>query len=411
MMNATAATLLVALGVYAQRAGAAPEPPAFAAVVAVVCACISVGISAALLTAERSTNIDADYPVRTWRDFAGNPDFEKLFRFSEREIPRLIAAMELPAVIKTACRRRFSDDQAISVLLYRLSQRCTYLGINKEFGLKRSAASALLNWTYEYLHTRWYKPLFVTDFKRWAPFFPEWAAAVHAKSGYEGPDGVPWFVDGSLHEVAQPEGQALQAAYFNFSKWTHANLMQGCLAVCGIIIDCAGPCPGAHNDQYILNWSRLLSRFKSALEWAAEQAWGEWDWPHGRFYGIGDAGYARSILLHVPFKNVPGLEMPRAQRAANLKLSRVRIPNEWIFGRIEALFPMVEEKDFMQTAVVPVAKIYICAAMLTNAHTCLRGNATSQYFGVRPPTLEWYFDSAPQVEACPPAWYELPAPH
>ncbi len=39
-----------------------------------------------------------------------------------------------------------------------------------------------------------------------------------------------------------------------------------------------------------------------------------------------------------------------------------------------------------------VGKMYIVAAVLRNALTCLYGNETSQFFEVDPPTLQEYFE-------------------
>ena len=38
-----------------------------------------------------------------------------------------------------------------------------------------------------------------------------------------------------------------------------------------------------------------------------------------------------------------------------------------------------------------VGKMYIVAAVLRNASTCLYGNETSQFFELDPPTLQEYF--------------------
>ena len=59
------------------------------------------------------------------------------------------------------------------------------------------------------------------------------------------------------------------------------------------------------------------------------------------------------------------------------------------FGKVIQLFPFCDknQKLFLQ----PVARYYINACVLTNAHTCLRGSQTGAYFDMVPPTLEEYF--------------------
>ncbi len=48
--------------------------------------------------------------------------------------------------------------------------------------------------------------------------------------------------------------------------------------------------------------------------------------------------------------------------------------------------------DFWKVGLSQVGKMYIVAAVLRNALTCLYGYETSQFLEVDPPTLQEYFE-------------------
>ena len=143
---------------------------------------VLIALEAMKLTLRRSSQREETYPQRTWRDYSSLRDCRADFRFSPGDMPRLIAALELPPSAK-AKGYTFTADEAVSVLLLTLASNASLLKVNQKFGIKRARASAILAWTMQWMHDRWYKPLFVTDFHRWAPHFSTWADAVHRKQG------------------------------------------------------------------------------------------------------------------------------------------------------------------------------------------------------------------------------------
>ena len=66
----------------------------------------------------------------------------------------------------------------------------------------------------------------------------------------------------------------------------------------------------------------------------------------------------------------------------------MRVAVEWIFGDIVNYFKFM---DFKKIGLSQVGKMYIVAAILRNALTCLYGNETSQFFELDPPSLDEYF--------------------
>jgi hypothetical protein len=83
------------------------------------------------------------------------------------------------------------------------------------------------------------------------------------------------------------------------------------------------------------------------------------------------------------------------QTDANTAASAIRVPVEWSFGKIDALFPFIETVKKMKLNEREIGVYMVVAALLTNIHTCLYGSQTSLYFSsnddiVIPPSLESY---------------------
>ena len=72
-------------------------------------------------------------------------------------------------------------------------------------------------------------------------------------------------------------------------------------------------------------------------------------------------------------------------------MSSVRVSVEWIFGDVVNYFKFTDFKKNLTIGLSQVGKMYIVAAVLRNALTCLYGNETSQFFELDSPTLQEYF--------------------
>ncbi|CAN0412527.1 unnamed protein product [Laminaria digitata] len=136
-----------------------------------------------------------------------------------------------------------------------------------------------------------------------------------------------------------------------------------------MIGDMYGPVPGRTHDSCLLHKSQLNDRIFVLQEGKAFQ---------GKVYG--DAAYP--VLSHVD-RGFRGANLTAAQKAYNKELSRVRISVEWQFGKIVQIFPFVDFKQNQQMMLSPVAKIYMVAALLANAHTTC--------YDMLPPSIEEYF--------------------
>ena len=72
-------------------------------------------------------------------------------------------------------------------------------------------------------------------------------------------------------------------------------------------------------------------------------------------------------------------------------MSTVRSSVEWIFGDIVNYFKFLDFKKNLKIGLNAVGKIYVTCALMQNARSILYGSATSEYFGLNPPTLEEFF--------------------
>lgn len=397
------------LAMLARRAAVA-RPESVRNLAALGAALLSTAVAAAVHAATPNHQRDDDHPVRTWRDYADKYKFRAEFRFAAKNVPRLIKALGFDAdEASGACVEdgyTFSADTAISVLLFTMANGATLQTLNEKFGLKRSKASAVLRWSTRTVYERWHKPLFCTDFKRWAPQFPAWADAAFARQGRHcGYSGVVAFVDGTFFATSRP-GKMLQRFFFSGHKWDHGVHFLGVQSPIGLLIDFAGPFEGRHQDKWMLKVNKLIERFEACMLWAATQPFGCAAWAAQLYYLFGDAGFNRRPWLQVQFS---GGHLTAAQTACNSALSHTRIVNEWIFGRMEQLWKYLNRESELKVGRGNVGQIITVCAVLTNALTCCDGgNQTSEYFGLTHmvPTLEEYFGGAPAPDDCPPAWYE-----
>ena len=102
----------------------------------------------------------------------------------------------------------------------------------------------------------------------------------------------------------------------------------------------------------------------------------------------GDPAYPLRLQLQAPFRE---LQLTPEMVAYNKSMSSVRVSVEWIFGDIVNYFKFMDFKKNLKIGLSQVGKMYIVAAVLRNALTCLYGNETSQFFELDPPTLQEYF--------------------
>ena len=75
----------------------------------------------------------------------------------------------------------------------------------------------------------------------------------------------------------------------------------------------------------------------------------------------------------------------------NTNTSATKVSVEWLFGDIIDYFKFLDFKKNLKIVLSSMGKLYIVAALLRNALTCMYGNQTAEYLDLQPPSLQEYF--------------------
>ena len=102
----------------------------------------------------------------------------------------------------------------------------------------------------------------------------------------------------------------------------------------------------------------------------------------------GDPAYPLRVHLQAPFR---GVNLTNQMKMFNTNMSATRVSVEWLFGDIINYFKFLDFKKNLKIGLSSIGKMYIVAALLRNALTCMYGNQTAEYFGLQPPSLQEYF--------------------
>ena len=102
----------------------------------------------------------------------------------------------------------------------------------------------------------------------------------------------------------------------------------------------------------------------------------------------GDPAYPLQIHLQAPYHQ--GC-LTQQIEDYNKAMSEVRVSEEWLFGDIINSSKFLDFKKNLKIGLSSVGKMYIVCALLRNAITCSYGNQTSQFFDMKSPILEEYF--------------------
>ena len=102
----------------------------------------------------------------------------------------------------------------------------------------------------------------------------------------------------------------------------------------------------------------------------------------------GDPAYPLRVHLQAPFE---GVNLTNQMKMFNTNMSATRVSVEWLFGDIINYFKFLDLKKNLKIGLSSIGKMYIVAALLRNALTCMYGNQTAEYFGLQPPSLQEYF--------------------
>lgn len=295
-------------------------------------------------------------------------------RFSSQHIYELARLLGIPARIVTPQRITCSGIEALCIMLKRLAYPCRYSDMVPFFGRDQTELCIIFNYVLNFLYNNHHHRL-----ESWNQWFLQprmlqlYAQTIHDK-------GAPLhncfgYIDGTVIPICRPKLN--QRVVYNGHKRLHALKFQSIALPNGLIGNLAGPFEGRRHDSTMLYESSLLQNLQRVA------------FHNGQPLCVyGDPAYPLNVHLQAPFQTA---NITPDQQMYNKAMSKVRISVEWLFGDVRNYFKFVDYKKGLKLGLSPIGKFYIVSALLQNAHTCLYGNIVSEYFDLRPPTLQEYF--------------------
>lgn len=297
------------------------------------------------------------------------------FRFYRNDIYNLTEVLELPEQFKCYNGVIVDKVEAFCMFLKRFAYPCRYADMVPLFARPIPQLCMATNEVMNFIHSRW-NYLLSTLNQPWLSRanLELFTNAIHEKGA--GLRNCWGFVDGTVRAVSRPGKN--QRVLYNGHKKVHSIKFQSVAAPNGLIANLYGPVEGKRHDSSMLMMSGLLTQLQ-------QHSFN----PNGDILCVyGDPAYPLRPQLQAPFK---GARLTPDQLAWNESMSQVRVSVEWLFGDIVNYFKFLDFKKNLKIGLSAVGKMYLSCALIQNAHSCLYGSTTSEYFNVDPPTLEEYF--------------------
>ena len=272
-------------------------------------------------------------------------------------------------------------DDALLVFIRRLARADDLVDLKLLFNRAEGVISGIIKAITDHLLPLARRRLDKFDAGKWRPWMPTFASATTTCGS---PLDRLWgLLDGTWVAMSRPgrEGYRgdFQRVYYSGYKHAHGLLYQGVFAPNGLFVELDGPYPGGlYNDVSMLRESGLLDRIRASCYINGEL-----------YYLFGDCGYMNDDCLICPYPKATA-RASREARDFNRRMSKIRVPIEWGFGRVRALFPFVDYSHKLRFDSMPVGSYYIIAVFLTNLYCCLHGSQTAQYFTCPAPEIEDY---------------------
>ena len=257
-------------------------------------------------------------------------------------------------------------------MLRRLSYPVRFADLSVVFNRPKPELCELFNLGLEFIHSRFADRL--TNMNQpWlaVPRLLEYCQAFQAKGSQ-----LPYCwgaIDGTVRSMCRPSRH--QREVFNGHKRVHALKFQSIVTPNGLIAHLYGPMPGRRHDAALLNASGVLTYMQQHMQVNGQP-----------LCVYGDSAYPISAQVQRPFRG----HLTQQQQQFNTAMSGVRQCVEWGFKDVITNWAFLDFEKNLKLFLSPVGKLYVVAVLLTNCHTCLYGNQTSDFFGLKPPTLDEY---------------------
>lgn len=293
------------------------------------------------------------------------------FRFTFREIQRMIVAMHLPSSV-TVNRVTFKTYTAFAMLLRRLAYPVDLDRIAVEFGYDRTSTGLIINFMATLLCSKY------ESFLELWPGLDQSKVQSYADAITNCDDAITniWgFLDGTKRPIARP--QVNQRDSYSGDKKFHAQSYQAVMAPDGLFVSLIGPFLGCYNDLNLLEQSHLEQQIANLVNVGGQTL---------MLYG--DLIYQGQSLVMAGYQDPVSV----ADADYNDFMGSMRVSVETGFGRVTQLFTFLDFKRMMRTGLSPTAAYYLVSVLLTNCYTCLSGNSLHRFPNVAPPSLERYLN-------------------
>lgn len=296
---------------------------------------------------------------------------KQYFRFNKCDLKELHKCLGLQRYYRCRQGTVYSSFEGLCILLKRLSYPNRLCDLTPVFGRPKAELSMIVNHFLGVIFRKHNNRLRCVD-QTWLDH-ERFAEAVWNKGAPA--DNIWGFIDGTICYICRPSKG--QKSVYSGHKRRHGLKFQSVMCPNGLMAHFYGPFEARRHDSALYRASKLDDLIRNIRD--ANGA-------HLAIYG--DAAYARQPHLQTPFK---GINLRDYQKEYNTQFSTLRISVEWGFAKLNNIFSFVDYASNLKVFLQPVTRYYLVAALFTNAHTCCYGSQVSEYFGVRPPTLQEYF--------------------
>lgn len=294
------------------------------------------------------------------------------FRHTVDELDEIIAALNPPDDVVLRGEHVIDGEELVLLLYRRFVSTDSNTHLADEVGRSEAAISEAVRYAVEWLLAKYLHLVDERGFLMFERHFDAFAAA-YTRLGMPVP-GMVVLVDGKLYETCRPVREQ-DDAYSGHHK-SHGAKCLGLTFPNGLLPYATFDPHGRRHDAHRLAQSGLLPMLAAVSQ------------RRGTMYRAG-ADSAFPVHPHcTPMYR--GVLLAGLQRVFNRNYSPVRIQVEWGFGLVVTLFPYMQYRLKLKMLLQPVGLLLPVAVLLTNIHTCLRGNAISHACGLSPPSLRDY---------------------
>ncbi len=228
-------------------------------------------------------------------------------------------------------------------------------------------------------------------FRRWTALhfnsIPDSCAAMLEKSSHL--LYVHALLDGSGLAICRPSpgpGRE-QQEYYSGNERLHVLRILGLVSLSGMFVRVFGSYAGSAADETIYR----LEDMETQLDELHNRAIAAFQMPMRPRIAT-DSGLPTTVNVATPFEYDPDANGMTFETIYSIVHSRMRVPNEWGFGRVVNLFQCLQHKLALKAGWTEPEKQYIVGLLMTNLVVCCEGSQAETYFGIRPPELHEYLN-------------------